>query len=158
MSKCKLQETTEPFTASTLAAAVEENNDAKLRAEGAASDLANAGAMLNPKITAGIPELAAPDALKVIKEVEGKVQECADDLDSINMTLAGDVATLERTEEAVAVARTASADTRSALTASNAAEHGALLSARHDSATGLPNREHFDSRLTHSIAVGALPS
>lgn len=144
-----------PTSAPTLAAALQENKDVKVRVEGAASDLASAGAVLETKIAGGDPELAARVALKVSKEIEDKVQECADDLHSVNATLAQGVTALEHTEDALVAAREALIDTQSALAAAHASERKALLAARHDSATGLPNREHFNSRLTHDIAVAA---
>lgn len=144
-----------PTSAPTLAAALEENRDVKVRVEGAASDLASASAVLEATMAGGDAELAARDALKVSKEVEDKVQECADDLHSVNATLAQGVAALEHTEHALAVTRDALIDARSALASAQAGERKALLAARHDSATGLPNREHFNSRLTHDIAVAA---
>lgn len=144
-----------PTIAPTLAAALEENKDVKVRVEGAASDLASASAVLEATMASGDAELAARDALKVSKEVEDKVQECADDLHSVNATLAQGVAALEHTEHALAATRDALLDARSALAAAQAGEREALLAARHDSATGLPNREHFNSRLTHDIAVAA---
>lgn len=155
MSKDKPPTKTTPTSEPTLAAALEENKDVRLRVEGAASDLATAGAVLEVKIASGDAELAARVALKVSKEVEGKVQECADDLHSVNATLAQGVAALEHTEDALAAAREALIDTQSALAAAEAGERKALLAVRHDSATGLPNREHFNSRLTHDIAVAA---
>ena len=139
--------------APTLATALEENQDVKVRVEGAASELASAGAALEKKLASGNPELAAYVALKVSKKVEDKIQQCADDLHTVNVMLADGVATLDRTEDALAIARAALVNTQSALAASEAAEREALLSARHDFATGLPNREHFNSRLTHDIAV-----
>ena len=153
MAKNNTRTTKTRSIAPTLAAALEENQDVKVRVEGAASDLACAGAVLEKKIASGNPELAAYVALKVSKEVENKIQQCADDLHAVNVTLADGVATLDRTEDALAVARAALVDAQAALAASEAAEREALLSARHDSATGLPNREHFNSRLTHDIAV-----
>ncbi len=142
-------------SAPTLAAALEDNKDVKIRVEGAASDLASASAVLETEIAGGDAELAAREALKVSKEVENKVQECADDLHSVNATLAQGVAALEHTEDALSAAREALIDAELALTAAKAGERKALLAARHDSATGLPNREHFNSRLTHDIAVAA---
>ena len=153
MAKKHTRTTKVPFTAPTLAAALEENKGVRVRVEGAASDLASAGAMLETNIAGGNPELAAQDALKVSKEVESKVQECADDLHAVNVTLEDGVIALEVTEKALAVTKAALVDAQSALAASEQAKHEALLAARHDSATGLPNREHFDSRLTHDIAV-----
>ena len=142
-------------SAPTLAAALEENKDVKVRVEGAASDLDSASAVLEKKIAGGDAELAARVALKVSKEVEDKVQECADDLHSVNATLAQGVAALENTELALAAAREALSDAQSALAAAEVGERKALLAARHGSATGLPNRERFNSRLTHDIAVAA---
>ena len=153
MAKKHTRMTNAPLMAPTLAAAVEENKSVKVRVEGAANDLASAGAMLATNLAGGNPELAAQDALKVSKEVESKVQECADDLHAVNVTLEDGVAALEVTERALAITQAALVDARSALAASEQAKHEALLAARHDSATGLPNREHFDSRLTHDIAV-----
>jgi diguanylate cyclase (GGDEF)-like protein len=142
-------------SASPLAAALEENKDVKVRVEAAASDLASAGALLETKIAGGDAELAARVALKVSKEVEDKVQECADDLHAVNATLAQGVAAIEQTEDALATARQALAETQSALAAAQTSEREALLASQHDSATGLPNREHFNSRLDHDIAVAA---
>lgn len=153
MTKNKARLTKTRSIAPTLAAALEKNQDVKLRVEGAANELASAGTALEEKIASGNPELAAYVALKVSKKVEDKIQHCADDLQAVNVTLAEGVATLDRTEDALAIARAALADARSALAASDAARREALLLARHDFATGLPNREHFNSRLTHDIAV-----
>ena len=144
-----------PTCAPILSAALEENKDVKVRVEGAASDLASASAVLEKKIAGGDAELATRVALKISKEVEDKVQKCADDLHSVNATLAQGVAALENTEDALAAARVALIDAQSALAAAEAGKRKALLAARHDSATGLPNREHFNSRLTHDIAVAA---
>ena len=155
MTKDKPPKKKSPTGAPTLATALEENKDVKIRVEGAASDLASAGAVLEMKIAGGDAERAARIALKVSKEVEDKVQECADDLHSVNATLAQGVAALEHTEDALATAREALVDTQSALAAAEAGERKALLAARHDSATGLPNREYFNSRLAHDIAVAA---
>lgn len=155
MAKDKPRPTETPPRAPTLAAALEENKDVKERVEGAASDLALAGAMLRKNIDGGEPELAARGALMVSKEVENKVKECADDLHAVNATLEQGIADLERTESALAIARETLVDTRFALVASQEGEREAQFAARHDAATGLPNREYFDSRLTHDIAVAA---
>lgn len=155
MTKDKRPTKSKPAGAPTLAAALEEYKDVKVRVDGVASDLASAGAVLETEIAGGDAELAARVALKVGKEVEDKVQECADDLHSVNATLAQGVAALEHTEDALAAAREALIDTRSALAVAEAGERKALLAAQHDSATGLPNRGHFNSRLTHDVAVAA---
>ena len=110
---------------------------------------------LKAKMAGGDSERAVQVALKVSKDVESKVAECADDLHAVNETLAQGVADLERTEDALATARAALVRTRAALTAAEEGQREAQFAARHDPATGLPNREHFDSRLTHDIAVAA---
>lgn len=155
MAKHKTSITSATSMAPTFAAALEENKDVKVRVEGVASDLASASAALETRIARGNPELAAHVALKVSKQVEDKVQECADDLHAVNERLAEGVAAVEHTEAALAAARAALVDTRSALSAAEAEAREALLAARHDSATGLPNRQYFDARLTHDIAVAA---
>lgn len=141
--------------APTLATALEDNKDVKVRVEEAATDLASARSVLKAKVAGGNPELAARVALKVSKEVENKVQECADDLHAVNVTLAQGVAALERTENTLAAVQESLVDTQRALAAAEAGEREALLAARQDPATGLANREHFNSRLTHDIAVAA---
>ena len=141
--------------APALAAALEDNKDVKVRVEEAALDLASARSVLQAKVAGGNPELAARVALKVSKEVEDKVQECADDLHAVNVTLAKGVAALEQTEDTLAVVQESLVATQHALAAAEAGEREALLAARRDPATGLPNREHFNSRLTHDIAVAA---
>lgn len=144
-----------PLDAPSLADALAANQDVKVRVEDAASDLASVGAVLENRIAQGNPEVAAQVALRVSKEVESRVQECADDLQAVNVTLAQGLAGLEETESALASARAALQDMRTALAASQQGEREALLAASHDSATSLPNRAHFNSRLTHDIAVAA---
>lgn len=134
---------------------MEQNRDVKARVEGAAGDLASSGAVLETKIADGHLEMAAGVALKVTKEVEDKVKECADDLHTVNETLAKGVMALKRTEDALAVVQGTLVATRSALVEAKAGEEEARHAARHDAATGLPNREFFNARLTHDIAVAA---
>lgn len=155
MAKSRIRRSKTLPIAPTLAAALEGNKDVKVRVEGAANDLASAGAVLEKKLAGGNPEVAARVALKVSKEIEDKVKECADDLHTVNATLAQGLAVLEHTESALTTARETLAETRSALAAAKEGEREAQFVASHDSATGLPNREHFDSRLTHDIAVAA---
>jgi diguanylate cyclase (GGDEF)-like protein len=155
MSKNKTQTTKRDATARSLAAALEQNKDVKARVEGAAGDLASSGAVLETKIAGGHLELAAEVALKVSKEVEDKVKECADDLHTVNETLAKGVTALKRTEDALAVVQGTLVTTRSALVEAKEGEDKALHASRHDAATGLPNREFFNARLKHDIAVAA---
>ena len=134
---------------------MEANKDVKVRVEDAASDLASVGALLENRVAQGNPEVAAQDALKVSKEVENRVKECADDLDTVNATLAQGLADLADTERALAAAQEALAHTATALVSSQEGERAARLEASRDPATGMPNRASFNSRLTHDIAVAA---
>ena len=134
---------------------MEQNKDVKARVEAAAGDLAASGAVLETKIAGGHLEMAAGVALKVTKEVEDKVKECADDLHTVNETLAKGVTALKRTEGVLAVVKETLETTRSALVEAKEGEQKARDAARHDAATGLPNRESFNARLTHDIAVAA---
>jgi diguanylate cyclase (GGDEF)-like protein len=155
MPKNKTQATTRDATARTLAAAFEQNKDVEARVEGAACDLASSGAVLETKIAGGHLEVAAEVALKVSKEVEDKVNECAEDLHTVNETLAKGVTALKLTEDALAVVQGKLVATRSALVEAKEGEEKARHAAMHDVATGLPNREFFNSRLKHDIAVAA---
>jgi diguanylate cyclase (GGDEF)-like protein len=155
MIRRKTRPTKPDATAAGLAAALEQNKDVKARVEGAAGDLASSGAVLETKIAGGHLEMAAVVALKATKAVEDKVKECADDLHTVNETLAKGVTALKRTEGALAVVKEALMDTRSALAEAKEGELEARHAALHDAATGLPNRDHFNSRLTHDIAVAA---
>lgn len=150
----KAAATKTPAIAPALAAALEENKDVKVRVDGVASDLASAGAELK-KMASGNPALAARVALKVSKEVEDKVKEVAADLQTVNATLERGVVALERTENTLMSVREALVDSRSALVAAQEREREARYEAFHDSATGLPNRKLFNSRLTHDLAVAA---
>lgn len=91
-------------------------------------------------------------ALSSIASVEGDVQGCADDLEAVNESLARSVADLRSTEEALASTRAALSASKTSLAQSKEAENEARIEALHDAATGLPNRVHFNSQLTHSIA------
>jgi hypothetical protein len=101
--------------APSLVAALEENKDVKVRVEGAAKDLAAAGTVLKATMAEGDSERAAQVALAVSKEVESK-------------------------ERALATARVALLKTRSALADAEEGERKALFAARHEPATGIPNR------------------
>ena len=89
--------------------------------------IGHCSAVLEADIADGDVELAARVALKVSKEVEDKVQACADELHSVNATLAQGVAALDHTQDALDAARQALILTQSALAAAEAGERKARV-------------------------------
>jgi diguanylate cyclase (GGDEF)-like protein len=136
-----------------LAQALEQSQDVKAKVEACADDLGAANDIVKQKIAEGATTLSAHKALADTERVESKVQECADDLHEVNETLAQGIDDLKHTELALSKSRNALADTEAALATAQEAEKEARLRAMHDSTTGLPNRELFDDRLAHAIAL-----
>ena len=156
MENPKIHQPAKPAAeAPALAVALQRNKNVKVRVEDAAGELATAGTVLKREIAGGATKVAAEAALDVSARVESKVKECADDLHDVNETLAQGVADLARTEKALASTQQTLAKTEHALVVAREGELEARQEAQHDAATGLPNRAHFNSRLTHDIAVAA---
>ena len=87
MAKNKTRTTKTPFMAPTLAAALEDNKDVKVRVEGVASDLASAGVVLETRIAGGNPELAAQVALnEAVAEYGANSEEAFAATDMLNET------------------------------------------------------------------------
>ena len=132
---------------------LEQTQDVKAKVEAAADDLASANDIVKKSLAEGTTTLTAHKALATSEKVESKVQECADELHEVNETLAQGIGDLKQAEIALMESRKALADTEVALATAQEEEKKARQRAMHDSTTGLPNRELFDDRLAHAIAL-----
>jgi len=133
--------------------ALEQSHEVNAKVETCAEDLAAANEIVKEKIANGTTLLSAHQTLQAGTTVEGKVQECADDLHEVTETLAQGIDDLAQTEIALTESRDLLADTQAALALSQEEERDARRRALHDSMTGLPNRDLFDDRLSNAISI-----
>lgn len=139
--------------AAPLELALEQSQEVKAKVEECADDIGNANVLVKETIASGGKTLSAHKALEAGIEVESKVQECADDLHEVTETLVKGIEDLRQTEAELAASKNALARTQAALEIARAGEKEARLQALHDSTTGLPNRELFDTRLEQAISL-----
>ena len=139
--------------AAPLDRALEQSQDVQARVEECADDMGASNARVKGRIAAGATTISAQKTLSTGLEVEERVQECADDLQHVTETLARGIEELRQTETALLSSRRALADTRAALAIAREGEKDARLQALHDSTTGLPNRDLFDTRLGQALAT-----
>lgn len=137
----------------SLDLALEQSHDVQAKVEACADDLSSANDIVKKKIAEGATTLPAQRALADSEMVESRVQECADDLQNVNEALAQGIDDLKQSAIALTRSRKALADTEAALAIAQVEEKKARLRALHDSTTGLPNRDQFDERLGHAIAL-----
>lgn len=102
--------------------ALEQSHEVKAKVETCADELATANEIMKEKIAGGATVLSAHQTLAAGTTVEGKVQECADDLQEVTETLAQGIEELAQTEIALTKSRGILADTQAALAISQEEE------------------------------------
>jgi diguanylate cyclase len=121
----------------SLVLAVDQTHDVKEKLELCADNLGSSNDVAKQRKAAGASSLSADKTLANNERVQREVQECANDLYELTETLIDGIAEVK-------------AQTRIALAESQKMAHRGTL---RDAATGLPNRDLFDDRMAHAIAL-----
>ena len=108
-----------------LEQALEQSHDVKAKVEACAEDLALASDNAKKTIATGATTLPAKQTLDHNQAVESKVQEAAQDLDSVTKTLAQGIDELKLVEVALTSSKTALAETTASLASALAGEERA---------------------------------
>jgi diguanylate cyclase len=138
----------------SLTLAIDQTHDVKEKLGLCADNLGSSNDVAKKRKAAGANPLSADKSLANNERVQREVQECANDLCELTETLIDGIDEVkEQTRIALAESKNALANTEAALATAQESEKRAHLGALRDSATGLPNRELFDDRLTHAIAL-----
>lgn len=133
--------------------ALEQSQEVKAKVEACAEEISASNATVQAKIAEGATTLSAPSALAVGRNVQGRIQEVADDLHTVSETLTKGIEELKQLEADLSESRIALAESNAALATATEAEKEARQLALHDSTTGLPNRTLFDARLDQAISM-----
>jgi diguanylate cyclase (GGDEF)-like protein len=128
----------------SLVLAVDQTYDVKEKLELCADNLGSSNDVAKQRKAVGASSLSADKTLANNERVQREVQECANDLYALTETLIDGIA------EVKAQTRIALTESQTALAHTEAASHRGTL---RDSATGLPNRDLFDDRMAHAIAL-----
>jgi diguanylate cyclase (GGDEF)-like protein len=119
-----------------------------------ADNLGSSNDVAKIRQAAGANPLSADKSLVNNQRVQREVQECAHDLHELAGTLMDGIGEVkEQTRIALAESKSALASAEAALATARDGKKNAQLRVLHDSATGLANRDLFDDRLTHAIAL-----
>jgi diguanylate cyclase (GGDEF)-like protein len=138
----------------SLELAVDQTQDVKEKLELCADNLGSSNEVAKKRKAVGASSLSADKTLANNERVQREVQECANDLYALTETLVDGIAEVkEQARIALAKSQNALAHTEAALLSAQEEEKMAHLRTLRDSATGLPNRDLFDDRVTHAIAL-----
>jgi diguanylate cyclase (GGDEF)-like protein len=138
----------------SLALAINRTHDVKEKLGLCADNLGSSIDVAKMRKAAGANPLSADKSLANNERVQREVQECANDLYELTETLIDGIDEVkEQTRIALVESKNALADTEAALATAQEGKKSGHLRALRDSVTGLPNRDLFDDRLTHAIAL-----
>lgn len=133
--------------------ALRQSREVKEKVEAVADDLGTANKAVMRRLSKGIVTVPAEQSLHVGQRIESTVKEVVEDLHEVNGVLSKGIDQLQTTESALAQAEAVLVRTQAALVSARHNEDVSRQRALHDFATGLPNRELFDDRMTQSIAM-----
>jgi diguanylate cyclase len=138
----------------SLELAVDQTYDVKEKLELCADNLGSSNDVAKQRKEVGASSLSADKALANNERVQREVQECANDLYALTETLIDGIAEVKaQTRIALTESQNALAQTEAALVSAQEDEKMAHRGTLRDSATGLPNRDLFDDRMAHAIAL-----
>jgi diguanylate cyclase (GGDEF)-like protein len=138
----------------SLVLAVDQTHDVKEKLELCADNLGASNDVAKNRKAVGASSLSADKTLANNERVQREVQECANDLYELTETLIDGIAEVKsQARIALAESQNALANTEAALATAQEDEKLAHRGTLRDSATGLPNRDLFDDRMAHAIAL-----
>jgi len=138
----------------SLVLAVDQTHDVKEKLELCADNLGSSNDVAKQRKALGASSLSADKTLANNERVQREVQECANDLFALTETLIDGIAEVrEQSRMALAESQDALAHAEAALVSAQEEQKMAHRRTLRDSATGLPNRDLFDDRVTHAIAL-----
>jgi len=138
----------------SLALAMNQTHDVTEKLGLCADNLGSSNDVAKMRQAVGANPLSADKSLANNQRVQREVQECAHDLHELTETLMDGIGEVkEQTRIALAESKNALASSEAALATAQDGEKKAQLRVLHDAATGLANRDLFDDRLSHAIAL-----
>ena len=138
----------------SLALAMNQTHDVTEKLGLCADNLGSSNDVAKMRQAAGANPLSADKSLENNQRVQREVRECAHDLHELTETLMDGIGEVkEQTRIALAESKNALASSEAALATAQDGEKKAQLRVLHDAATGLANRDLFDDRLAHAIAL-----